>query len=256
VDRRIHEAVELYERGDRAGALRVTRDLVARNPKMQLGYQHLAFLLDEKGDAAGAIKVLEKAAANGVESEALDRRHGLLLAEEGKPRDAVAILGRWAKSRDAETLNAYGIALADSGRIDDALAVFRRVLAADSTNVQAFQNIGIAHLKGGRPGSVGQARENLEKSIALGPRNPKAWNALGVAWMRADAPAKALDAWERCVEYGPEEYDALYNMGLVAMRIGDRPRAKQSFEKFLASAPEARYARERAEVRKLLKDVS
>jgi regulator of sirC expression with transglutaminase-like and TPR domain len=74
--------------------------------------------------------------------------------------------------------------------------------------------------------------------------------------MRSDSPNRALDAWARCVEYGPEEYDALYNMGLVALRIGDRARAKQSFEKFLASAPTARYARELAEVRKLLKEVS
>jgi tetratricopeptide (TPR) repeat protein len=248
--------VELYERGDRAGALRVTRALVEMNPKMQLGYQHLAFLLEEKGDAAGAIKVLERATANGVKSEALDRRHALLLSEEGRPRDAVAILGPHARSRDGETLNALGIALADSGRIDDALEVFGRVLAADPSNVQAYQNIGIALLKGDRPGSVEKARESLEKSIALGLRNPKAWNALGVAWMRSNAPAKALDAWQRCVEYGPEEYDALYNMGIVALKIGDVPRAKQSFEKFLASAPAARYARERAEVRKLLKDVS
>ena len=111
------------------------------------------------------------------------------------------------------------------------------MLAADPSNVQAFQNIGIALLKGDRPGSVEKARESLEKSIAFGLRNPKAWNALGVAWMRSNAPAKALDAWQRCVEYGPEEYDALYNMGIVALKIGDRPRAKQSFEKFLASAP-------------------
>jgi arylsulfatase A-like enzyme/Tfp pilus assembly protein PilF len=256
VDRQIHKAVDLYERGDRPGALRVTRELVARNPRMQLGYQHLAFLLEEKGDSAGAIKVLEQATANGVRSEALDRRHGLLLAEVGKPRDAVVILGRYARSTDGETLNALGIAQADSGRTDEALEVFRRVLAADPTNVQAWQNIGIALLKADRPGSLAQARESLEKSIAFGVRNPKAWNALGVSWMRSDEPARALDAWARCVEYGPEEYDALYNMGIVALRIGDRARARQSFEKFLASAPAARYARERAEVRKLLKNAS
>ena len=256
VDRQIHKAVDLYERGDRPGALKVTRDLVARNPKMQLGYQHLVFLLDESGDTGGAIKVFAQAAANGVRSEALDRRHGLLLAEVGKPRDAVAILVRYARSRDGETLNALGIAQADSGRIDEALEVFRRVLASDPTNVQAWQNIGIALLKADRPGGVAQARESLEKSIALGVRNPKAWNALGVSWMRSDEPARALEAWARCVEYGPEEYDALYNMGIVALRIGDRARARQSFEKFLASAPAARYARERAEVRKLLKDAS
>ena len=209
--------------GRAARHARARRD---RIPKMQLGYQHLAFLLEEKGDTAGAIKVLEQATANGVQSEALDRRHGLLLAEAGRPRDAVAILGRYARSPDGETLNALGIALADSGRIDDALKVFRQVLAADPSNVQAWQNIGIALLKGDRPGSVEKARESLEKSIAFGVRNPKAWNALGVAWMRSDAPAKALDAWARCVEYGPEEYDALYNMGIVALKIGDRARAK------------------------------
>ena len=255
VDRQIHQAVELYERGDRAGALRVTRALVDKNPKMQLGYQHLAFSSRRRETRQGD-QGPQRATANGVKYEALDRRHALLLSEEGRPRDAVAILGPHARSRDGETLNALGIALADSGRIDDALEVFGRVLAADPANVQAYQNIGITLLKGDRPGSIEKAREGLEKSIALGLRNPKAWNALGVAWMRSNAPAKALDAWQRCVEYGPEEYDALYNMGIVALKIGDLPRAKQSFEKFLASAPAARYARERAEVKKLLKDVS
>ena len=44
-------------------------------------------------------------------------------------------------------------------------------------------------------------------------RNPRAWNALGVVWMRLDQPAKALEAWARCLNYDPKQYDALYNTG-------------------------------------------
>ena len=113
-------------------------------------------------------------------------------------------------------------------------------------NAFAHQNAGIALLKLGR---VAEARESLEKALAIHERNPRAWNALGVALMQANEPAKALDAWSSSLKYDPKQFDALYNVARVAVRLGDRKRAREAMVRFVATAPKSRYARDIQEVR-------
>jgi len=97
--------------------------------------------------------------------------------------------------------------------------------------------------------------KNLEQALVLGKRHTRAWNALGVAYMNLDQPQKAIDAWERCVELNPDQFDALYNIGRVAGRIGDWKRARVALERFVASAPPAQYRKDIAEVRSALEDM-
>jgi tetratricopeptide (TPR) repeat protein len=249
VDRQLHEFVALVERGDRDKALRLAKEIVASNPRMRMGYEHLAFLLRDKGDLVQAVRVLERADANGVGGESLDCRRALLLSEMGRAREAVALLAPYRESLDTETLNALGIALSDSGRGKEALATFARIQEIDPGNGLAYQNAGIALL---RMDQADQARESLQKALAIHERNPRAWNALGVAWMRLSEPQKALDAWDKAIAYNPKQYDALYNLGLVAIRTGDKKRAREALERFADTAPPSLYARDIAEARAAL----
>jgi arylsulfatase A-like enzyme/Flp pilus assembly protein TadD len=249
VDRQLHEFVQLVERGNREKALRLAREIVDANPRMRMGYEHLAFLLRDKGDLAQAVRVLERADANGVGGESLDCRRALLLSEMGRAREAAALLSPYRDSFDTETLNALGIALSDSGRGNEALATFSRIQELDPGNGLAYQNAGIALLKLDR---ASEARESLQRALAIHERNPRAWNALGVAWMRLSDPQKALEAWDKAVAYNPKQYDALYNQGLVAVRIGDKTRARRALERFVDTAPPSQYARDIAEARAAL----
>jgi arylsulfatase A-like enzyme/Flp pilus assembly protein TadD len=249
VDRQLHQFVELVESGDREAALALSREIVAANPRMRMGYEHLAFLLREKGDLAEAVRVFERANANGAGGESIDRRRALILMEMGRAREAVAVLSRYEESLDTETMNALGIALSDAGRGEEALRLFGRVLEIEPGNGFAYQNAGIASLKLGR---AVEARESLEKALAIHERNPRAWNALGVARMQLKEPEKALEAWAQCLKYDPKQYDALYNVGRVAGQIGDWKRAREAFERFVATAPRSRYGRDIREVRAAL----
>jgi tetratricopeptide (TPR) repeat protein len=139
----------------------------------------------------------------------------------GKAREAIALLQPYRESLDTETLNALGIALSDAGRGKEALAIFARIQEIDPGNGLAYQNGGIALLKLDR---AAEARENLEKAIAIHDRNPRAWNALGVADATRIAE-EAIEAWTKAVAYNPKQYDALYNIGLVSARTG-RPGAR------------------------------
>jgi arylsulfatase A-like enzyme/Flp pilus assembly protein TadD len=252
VDQKLHEVMELRERGECDKALPIARRVVAENPKMRLGYSHLAMVLRCKGDLEEVRRVLERADAAGAGGESMDRQRAMILSETGHPRDALALLVRYQESEEPETLNALGIALTDAGRPAEALRVFARVIELDPENAVAHQNTGIALLKLDR---VDEARQNLEAALRLGKRHARAWNALGVAWMRLGDPKKAIDAWERCLEINPEQYDALYNIGRVAGQIQDWKKARAALERFAAVAPRKQYGNDIAQVRAVLADM-
>ncbi|MET0619399.1 MAG: tetratricopeptide repeat protein, partial [Thermoanaerobaculia bacterium] len=248
-----HTINDLCERGKCQEALPIARRVVAENPKMKLGYLHLAMTLRCVGDLEGVLRAFEKASASGAGGESVDRQRAMLLSEMGRPKQALAVLRPYSESEEPETLNAIGIALADGGRPAEALPVYARVLEIDPTNAVAYQNTGISLLKLDR---AEEARQNLEAAIRLGKRHARAWNALGVAWMRLGEPKKAIEAWKTCLEMNPEQYDALYNIGRVAGQLGDWKTARIALESFVKVAPPKEFARDLAEVRGALADMA
>ncbi len=253
VDRKIHLYVGAYESKDYDEALRLAKELVAENPKMKLGYQHLATAQQARGDLEAAVRTFDKATANGVGGESTDRRKALILSELGRPAEAVKVLAPYEETEDPETLNSLGIALSDAGRAKEALTVFGRSLEIDPSNIDAYQNIGIAYL---RLNQNEEAKKYLEQAIARGKRHVRAWNALGVACLRLGDPRRAVESWQKAVELNPEQYDALYNIGRVAGQVGDWKTARAALERFVSTAPPKQYARDLREVRAALADMS
>jgi len=253
VDQTLHTIMDMSERGRCDEALPMARKVVAENPKMRLGYTHLAKVLRCKGDLQGVLRVFESASRNGAGGESVTRQRAMLLSEMGRPQEALAVLLPYRESDELETLNTLGIALTDAGRPRDALAVFARAIEIDPANGDAFQNTGIALLKLDQPE---EARKSLEQAVALGKRRVRAWNALGVAWLRLGDPRKAIACWQKCLELNPEQYDALYNIGRVAGQLGDWKTARVALEQFVKTAPARQYGKDLAEVRGALADMS
>jgi arylsulfatase A-like enzyme/Flp pilus assembly protein TadD len=253
VDQALHEVMELSESGLCDEALPKARKIVAENPKMRLGYTHLAMVLRCKGDLEGVLRAFASASRNGAGGESLDRQRAMQLSEVGRPKEALQVLMPYRDSDELETLNTFGIALADAGRPSEALTCFARAIEIDPANGDAYQNTGIAYLKLDKPE---EARQNLEQAVALGKRRVRAWNALGVAWLRLGEPQKAIACWRKVLEFNPEQYDALYNIGRVAGQIGDWKTARAALEQFVKTAPPKQYARDLAEVRGALTDMS
>ncbi len=253
VDRQLHDVVELFQGGHADQAMALASRVVGANPSMPMAYQQLAFLMQERGDIRGAIALLARGAERGAGGENMDRRRALLLCEDGRPAEAVKLLQPYAASTDGETLNAFGIALADAGRVPEGLDVFDRILAEDPGNALAHQNRGIALLKLSGEGRAAQASASLQKALSINPRNPRAWNALGVAFLRQGNAPQALDAWTNCLAYNPRQYDALYNIGIVSAENGDRARAREAFDRFVKTAPPGRYGKDIAQVREMLR---
>ena len=52
---------------------------------------------------------------------------------------------------------------------------------------------------------------------------------------------EALDAWQKAVDFKPDLWDALWNLGTKAAEQGRMDQARKALERFAAGAPRERY---------------
>jgi arylsulfatase A-like enzyme/Flp pilus assembly protein TadD len=249
LDNKMHLIIEAYETHDLDRALKLAKEVVAERPDMSAGRELLAFVQQQRENVGDAIASLKAAATTGQETESIRVQLGLLLTEQGKVDEAVKVLAPLAKGTNPDALNAYGIALADQGKFDEAAAQFQRVLQLDQNNAPAYQNLGIvAARRDDLPGAMTQ----LTHALSLNPRLPLALNTLGVVYARQNDFAHAVQSWNKAVDIDPRQYDALYNIGLVEGRAGHISEARAALKRFVETAPKERYAADIATARQAL----
>jgi len=231
IDTKMHDVIDAYEHGDLAHAVALAREVVRAQPDMPAGIELLAFTLQQSEHVDEAIALYRR-----LKSDDAKVQLALLLSETGRSAEAAQILAPMSTNPDA--LNAYGITLSDQGKVDDAVRVFTRVLQSDPNNAPALQNLGITAL---RRDDLAGARENLDRALALNPHLPLALNTRGVVYARENDFPHAVDLWNRAVAADPRQYDALFNIGLVEGRAGHTAAAREALQRFVKSAPPARY---------------
>lgn len=251
VDRRLHQAIDAYSRGRYEEAAALAREAIAERPDLGVAYEHLALALRQAERHGEAVEALRGAVERRVGGDSLREQLGLALSESGRAAEAVAVLEPLAARPEAgaSTLNALGIALSDASRHGDAVKVLQRAAGRHPNDPKAFENLGIVALRMDQPEA---ARAQLERALALNSALPISWNTLGVALYRTTGPDAALQAWERSVTLDPRQYDALFNIGLVAAQAGRSAQARRALTRFVATAPPARFASDIQKARQIL----
>ncbi|HEV7242058.1 MAG TPA: sulfatase-like hydrolase/transferase [Thermoanaerobaculia bacterium] len=250
IDAKIHQIIELHQRGEAEKAIQLARDVVREQPRMGVGIELLAFVLQESERVPEAIETLKGLVRTGQASTPSKVQLAKLLTETGRASEALEIITPLAGGdADADVLNAYGIALSEGGRLREAVAQFQRAIALDPNNAPAYENLGITAL---RANDVRGAEENLTRALQLNPRLPLALNTLGVVYIRKGDSARAQEAWKQSFTIDRRQYDALYNLGILAARRGDRDEARRALAEFVRIAPPARYSADIAAAKRAL----
>ncbi len=250
VDRKMHRVIDAFQRGAHDEAVKLAHEVVAGQPRMATARELLAFVLQESDRVAEAVEVLEAMVRDGQGSEATRVQLALLLNETRRPAEAAALLAPLAGTTDnPDVLNTYGLALADQGKAEEGIAQVRRALELDPSHAPAMQNLGILSL---RADDVPAAERHLLAALALNPRLPLSLNSLGVVKARQNDFPSAIELWKKAIALDPKQYDALFNVALVATRTGQREDALWALDRFARTAPPSRYGREIAEARAAL----
>lgn len=250
LNRRLHRFVELYGQRRLQEAETLGRDIVDERPQMPIGHSLLSQVLLERGHLPDALRVMQSAHRQGVASPSLLRQLALSLARIGKPTEALEVLDGVANTNDPAYLGVRGIALSEAGRQNEARLALEQALDLDPRDPRALEGMGMVALRQQR---WQDAERYLEQALAVNPASAEAWNMLAVAKISGPGDsAGALEAWSRSLDLDPEQWDVLYNLGLVAPDLGRNDLAREALRQFLAGAPAERYGPDLDEARRRL----
>jgi tetratricopeptide (TPR) repeat protein len=247
LEQMLARATEAQREGRLDAAVTLYRDVIARRPDTEDAYRKLALAYWQQGRADDAIATLEQALRSGVTQSEVRIKLGQYLAESGRPARAIALLADTAGD-DPDALMTLGNAYVIAGRPREAIATFTRLLAADSDNALAHENLGAA-LIGTR--DYAAAERSLRRAIDLDADRAGAHTALGVVLSATGRRDAAIEAWKRAIAIDPAELNALFNVTVNLAEAGRRDEARQYGGRFIASAP-ASMSADVATIRRLI----
>ena len=114
------------------------------------------------------------------------------------------------------TLNCYGVFLASESRNDEAEKVFLEAIQLDSTDVQAFVNIGSLYFNDDK---IDEAKKNYLKAILLDPQNARAHYNLGLLYSEQDDLEDAKKEFSQAAEFDPDDADAKAELDSIDNRF-------------------------------------
>ena len=131
-----------------------------------------------------------------------------------------------------------GAAFFHEGKLDQALADYRKALSLDEKSAQAHANIGVLYAarfaQDNNPGLLSQAMASLNRAIELDPTLGTAYNGRGsvhAAW--GEAAAAAAD-FEKAVRLDPGLGDAYINLAEALQMLGRYGKALKYLDLFKA----------------------
>lgn len=129
---------------------------------------------------------------------------------------------------------AQALQLHQAGRIKEAEAIYRQIVAADPKHFDATHLLGVAALQSGR---LDEAARTIEKALKLNPGAAAAHNNLGNVYLRQGRHPQALQAFQRAVAAQEDYADAHFNLGLAHAKQGDVASARRHLQRVLALNP-------------------
>jgi predicted O-linked N-acetylglucosamine transferase (SPINDLY family) len=138
-----------------------------------------------------------------------------------------------------------------AGRLSEAEAAYREMLAVDPENIDALHFLGvISHQRG----EHGRAAELISRALSRNPSNAPAHNNLGNTLGAQGKLNEAVVSYLNALALDPDYVDALVNLGAALRAQGKPDRALACYQRALALAPDAPAAR--AGLQDVLRDQS
>jgi tetratricopeptide (TPR) repeat protein len=128
-----------------------------------------------------------------------------------------------------------GLALARSGRLQEAVGHWEQALRIKPDYVDAHNNLGVALDQAGR---IPEAMEHLEQALRIKPDSAEAHYNLGKALAEAGRVPEAIAHYEQALRLKPDYAEAHCNLGVALKQSGRIPEAVAQYEQALRIKPD------------------
>lgn len=136
---------------------------------------------------------------------------------------------------DSTVLLEEAVAFHESGRLEEAVARYRKLIARDSGNAEICNNLGLALQ---RLGSLDEAIACFRRSLSLKPDLAAAYANLGSALEEQGDLEGAAACCEEAFARDPGLVDAQYNLGVVRSAQGKPEAAERAYRATLLLRPD------------------
>ena len=152
-----------------------------------------------------------------------------------------------APQPDLDVLIAYGVALASIGPSGGGdRGVRARARARSVRTACRWPTSASVYLMAG---DGERAAAAFNEALAIDPTLARAHNGLGVDRRAARGLRGGREHWKRAVALDPHDYQALFNLGDVLIRLGRPAEARPYWASYLREAPQGSDEKDRARVR-------
>ncbi|MBF0358176.1 MAG: tetratricopeptide repeat protein [Magnetococcales bacterium] len=164
-------------------------------------------------------------------------KKGVALHQSGMVDEALKL---YRRSLEIQPLQAsahsnIGVILQSQGKLDDAVFNFKKAIKIQPDYTQAYNNLGAVLQEQNR---FDEAVFNLEKAIAVSPKYAEAYNNLGNVKKAQGKFEEAMVSYQQATDLMPEFVQAHYNLGTVLQKQGRVVEAVESYQKALSIHPD------------------
>ena len=208
------------QKGYHAQALREYAMALDRGEDRALVTQAMAEVRLLQQDGASAAALYDQLLAEERSSPKLWNEHGVALHQTGRIEEALRSYEAAIRldARYALALSNLGVAQFHSGRHALAIDAFRRALASQPHFVKARLNLALLLLKRKELPLCLQAYRQVLK---LEAEHPVAWNGVGLVLAEMRRFEDARNAFGRAIDARPDYAEAHYNLSFTLSNLGD-----------------------------------
>jgi len=126
-----------------------------------------------------------------------------------------------------------------AGDLDNAIRVYRRMLARDELPAQAHNNLGLIYQQRGQ---LDEAESEFGHALVHEPRYARAHNNLGVLFLARHRIEAAIVRFRAAAAIDPRDPDPIVNLALAEKAAGKGEKAKESLLAALVLSPDSALA--------------
>jgi arylsulfatase A-like enzyme/Flp pilus assembly protein TadD len=214
------------------------REIITERRDFDLAYTCLADYLEEVNKRAEALDVLREARERNPSSVRINSAFGIALIEAGRFDEAIPVFERGLAlvDYDPEVWNYLGVAYWNKGQFREAQPCYEKALSLDNNYAIVYNNLGSLfiskYLAAKDSGLLKRAEAEFREAIRLDAKYASAYNGLGTTLKMQGDGAGAVEAWEKALELKPDFGYPLYNLGLIHVARGNPTKALGYFLRY------------------------
>ena len=161
---------------------------------------------------------------------------GVALAEQGKIEEAMAHYAEALRIKPDFAGAHYnlGFALAEQGKIEEAMAHYAEALRIKPDYAEVHNNLGAALAKEGK---IEEAMVHYAEALRIKPDYAEAHNNLGAAFAEQGKIQEAIGQYAEALRIKPDFAEAHYNLGLTFAKQGKIQEAMDQYQEALRVNP-------------------